>query len=142
MSEMRAALYVYKPTEVIMRPKGRIDIYRMRTDYTAELLTVVSEEQKVALDEGVYGFPYDEDHGLEAGPEVTVVTDVQRKKPWPSPPPPPPPYVMRRDWKEHVAVFMAPLGDELDITDITDATGTTAAAPEPDATAEGERASG
>lgn len=111
MSEQRVALYVYGKSEVTIAPGGAIDIYQMGDDYSTKLLTTIDAPTVLPLTPGVYGFAYRDKHGIEPSPEVTLVVDLQRKKPWPvPPPPPPPPYLARRDWNEHTVLFMSPLG--------------------------------
>ena len=91
MTTLRAALYVYRDTKVWIAPTRPIELFEMDDFYNAKSLTKVSDPTTLELSEGVYGFFYEDKHGLEADPDVGVVSDVQRKRPWPSPPPPPPP---------------------------------------------------
>src|SRR3954469_16308047 len=106
MSEMRVALYVYDTAEVTIAPNGKIDLYQMGSDYSGKLTQTIGEPTLVKLPAGVYGFVFIDKHGITSGPEVTLVVDLQRKKPWPAPPPPPPPpYLARRDWVEHTQIF-------------------------------------
>ena len=123
MSEMRVALYVDKSTKVTIAPVGPIDLYQMDAKYGATFMAAIASEQSIALEPGVYGFAYLDRHGIDAGPEVRLVVDSQRKQPWPSPPPPPPPpFLGRRDWGDHLKVFLAPLGFEAaDAADAADA---------------------
>lgn len=123
MSASRVALYVYEKAEVTLAPDVPADFYQMGDDYSAKFLEVISEPVVAPLTPGVYGFVYQDKHGIEAGDGVTLVVDVHKKKPWPAPPPPPPPpFLHRRDWSEHLELFMSPLGVELDLDDNADRT--------------------
>ncbi len=116
MSEMRVALYVYAKSEVALTPGGAVDLHRMDADYTATFVGAHHDPTVLELDPGVYGFTYKDQHGLTVGPDVTLVTQdtAGRKVPWPKPPPPPPAvFDRRRDWPEHTAIFMTPLGVDL-----------------------------
>ena len=114
MSANRVALYVYEKSEVTITPDVPADFYQLGDDYSTKLREVISDTVVLPLEPGVYGFVYEEKHGIEAGDGVQLVIDVHRKKPWPAPPPPPPPpFVHRRDWSEHLELFMAPLGADL-----------------------------
>jgi hypothetical protein len=115
MSELRIALYVYKDSKVDFEPVGPIELYGMADDYSAKYIATIDAPKTLELQPGVYGFFYADKHGVTApGGTVTVVEDVERKKPWPlPPPPPPPPFAIRRDWPDHQAKFMVPLGAEL-----------------------------
>lgn len=116
MTTMRVALYVYEKTEIGIDPKQTIELEEMADDYTARPITKIGEPTTLTLPSGVYGFWYEEEHGIKADRSVTVVTDtvIEHKQPWPKPPPPPPDrFLPRRDWDMHRAIFMIPLGSDI-----------------------------
>lgn len=115
MTDMRAALYVYSTDSITFTSNDAMDFYEMGDDYSAKFLETITTPQTRSIDPGVYGLFYADKHGVEVPSTVTLVDEVQRKKPWPvPPPPPPPPFVGRRDWDDHTTLFMVPLGGDLD----------------------------
>lgn len=119
MTTMRVALYVYDKAEVEFAPSQSVELNEMTSDYTARPVTKIGEPTTLTLGPGVYGYWYEDDHGITAGRDVTLVTDlaVASKQPWPKPPPPPPHgFTARRDWDEHRSIFLVPLGIDLSAT--------------------------
>ena len=106
MAVYRTALYVYSKTAATIDPASPpVELMAMATDYAAVPEATISGLTEVTLYPGVYGYTHEGDPGLTA-PEVTVVT-VDKSNPWPTPPPPPPPpFVGRRDWADHLGVFL------------------------------------
>lgn len=112
----RAALYVYDTAKVSIAPQGTIELHQMADDYSARAVAKVGRETTLDLKPGVYGFWYEDEHGLKADRNVTVVLDtaLERKQPWPAPPPPPPQgFTARRDWDEHRSIFLVSLGSDI-----------------------------